>query len=466
MDFLFFSVGILCGLFAGYLLAKKSMVPVRDLSPDLNALNQDHGILRGRLEALKEENGKLTIELQGNQDQIYKLSTEKGQYVALKDETEKLKKAAGDDRVEILKLTTLNSTLEERQKGVEEKINDLTTARTNLTKEFENLANKIFQEKMTHFHKDSTANIDTVLKPFKEKLGEFQAVVSKYREDEIKESTSLKTEIQNIFNLNLKLSTEAQNLTKALKGDKKAQGNWGELILERVLEASGLQEGEDYILQGKDMGLANDDGRALKPDVIVNLPEGKHIIVDSKVTLNGYESYVNSEDDVHRTLAIKEFLGAIKNHINGLSGKQYQKLANVVSQDFVLMFIPIEGAFATALQNDSGIFMYGWDRKIILVSPTTLMVTLRTIQSIWRQEKQNKNTLDIVKQAEDLYDKFIGFVDSLQDLDSSLKASRKNFDEAMNRAKTGKGNLFGRFEKLKDLGLKPSKQLKVEYEED
>lgn len=365
---------------------------------------------------------------------------------------------------ELLLLVSEKSTLLEKNKHTELKLNDLEEMKSNLSKEFENLANKIFQEKMSSFQKDSTANMDTVLKPFKEKLGEFQNIVSKYRDEEIKESTALKVEIQNIFQLNQKLSTEAHNLTKALKGDKKSQGNWGELILERVLESSGLRKGEEYIVQGIDLNLTNDEGRVLRPDVIVNLPEGKHIIVDSKVTLNGYDKYINSEDEGERAIALKEYLTAIKNHITGLSSKEYHKLDKLIGQDFVLMFIPMEGAFSTALQNDSEIFNFGWNKKIILVSPTTLMVTLRTIDSIWKQERQNKNTQEIVKHAGDLYDKFCGFIDSLIDLDKSLNSSRKLYDEAMGRARDGRGSLVSRFEKLKELGAKTNKSIAIDFE--
>lgn len=382
-----------------------------------------------------------------------------------KEEIVQLKLTTNKKQEEILKLSSENAGLIERQKGTEEKLNDLNEVKEKLSKEFENLANKIFQEKMANFQKDSTANMDLVLKPFKEKLGEFQNTVTKYREDEMKESTSLKTEIQSIFNLNQKLSLEAQNLTRALKGDKKAQGNWGELILERVLESSGLREGEEYIVQGKQMGLTNEEGRSLKPDVIVNLPEGKHIIIDSKVTLNGYEKYISSEDEGDRNLSLKEFINAINKHITGLSEKKYQNLNKVISPDFVLMFMPIEGAFATALQNDSDLFKFGWDKRIILVSPTTLMVTLRTIESIWKQEKQNKYTLEIAKQAGDLYDKFHGFVASLKDLDDSLSKSRKYYDIAMGQLTTGRGNIVGKFENLKVLGAKASKSLDLDYEE-
>jgi DNA recombination protein RmuC len=281
----------------------------------------------------------------------------------------------------------------------------------------------------------------------------------------MKEVSSLKNEIENIFKLNQKLATEAHELTKALKGDKKGQGNWGELILERVLESSGLREGEEYSLQAKEMGLVSDEGRALRPDVIIKLPEGKHLIIDSKVTLVSYDKYLNSEDAGIQALALKEFTQGIKNHITTLAEKKYQNLDKLQSPDFVLMFIPIEGAFATALQNDGELFKYGWEKKIIIVSPTTLMVTLRTVESIWKQEKQNKYAMDIARQAGDLYDKFVSFIEDLENLKRSIEKSKENLDAALNKLTTGRGNLVGRVEKLKALGAKASKSLSIDFEE-
>jgi DNA recombination protein RmuC len=427
MNFLFLVVGIAIGLVVGLMLSKnKASAPSVDQSEEL-------AILKGRFDTIKEENTKITNERSEQNNLILKLAQEK-------------------------------STLEERQKATEEKIKDLNDVKEKLTIEFENLANKIFVEKMSSFQKESATNMDLVLRPFKEKLGEFQATVSKYREDEIKENSSLKTEIKNIFDLNQKLSQEANNLTKALKGDKKLQGNWGELIVERVFEASGLRKGEEYIVQGKELGLSDSEGKNLKPDFIVNLPEGKHVIVDSKVTLVGYDRFISAADENDRNLAMKDFLTSIKNHINGLSEKKYQNLDKLVTPEFVLMFIPLEGAFATALQLDDQLFSYGWERKIILVSPTNLMVTLRTIDSIWKQEKQNKYAMEIARQAGDLYDKFVGFVDDLQDLKKSLDKSHDHFNSMMNKLTTGKGNIVGRFVKLKELGAKASKTLEIEFE--
>jgi DNA recombination protein RmuC len=427
MNLVFLVVGLAIGVMFGLLISKnKSQLPSFDQQ-------EQFANLKGRFDALKEENLKLQSE-----------KTEQNN--------------------SILKLTQENSTFEERIKATDEKLKDLNDVKEKLTREFESLANKIFVEKMSSFQKESATNMDLVLRPFKEKLGEFQATVSKYREDEIKENSSLKTEIKNIFDLNQKLSQEANNLTKALKGDKKLQGNWGELIVERVFEASGLRKGEEYVVQGKELGLSDSEGKNLKPDFIVNLPEGKHVIVDSKVTLVGYDRFISSTDDAERALAMKDFLTSIRNHINGLSEKKYQNLDKLVTPEFVLMFIPLEGAFATALQLDDQLFTYGWERKIILVSPTTLMVTLRTIDSIWKQEKQNKYAMEIARQAGDLYDKFVGFVDDLGDLKKSLDKSHDQFNSMMNKLTTGKGNIVGRFVKLKELGAKASKTLEIEYE--
>lgn len=434
MSAVFLIIGLLVGAIISFFVTKALMKPVKDLSLELNLSKEEQAMLRGKLETLKEENIKISSDLAENNRLVMALTAEK-------------------------------STLDEKQKAAEEKLKDLHDVKDKLTKEFENLANRIFQEKMTNFQKDSAVNMNLVLEPFKNKLGDFQKTVTQYREDEMKESTTLKAEIDNIFKLNQKLSTDAQNLTKALKGDKKSQGNWGELILERVLESSGLREGEEYVLQGKEMGLSNDEGRSLKPDVIIKLPEGKHIIVDSKVTLNGYERFINCEEEGSKTLTLKEFLAAIKNHITLLSGKKYQNLDNVVSLDYVLMFIPIEGAFSTALQNDTDIFKFAWDRGVILVSPTTLMVTLRTVESIWKQEKQNKYALEISKQAGDLYDKFFLFMEDFTSIKDAIDNCHKSYDSAMNRLSTGRGNIVGRFNKLKDLGAKASKQLDVHHDE-
>jgi DNA recombination protein RmuC len=312
---------------------------------------------------------------------------------------------------------------------------------------------------MVYIQKDNLRMLD----PFKEKLNEFQLKVTQYREDEMKEATTLKTEIAHILKLNQKLSSDAENLTRALRGDTKMQGNWGELILEKVLEASGLRAGEEYVLQGSDMQLKDGEGNSSRPDVIIHLPEGKHIIIDSKVSLVSYERYISSMDEAEQVLALKDFTTSLKRHVSGLSDKKYHLLEKLLTPDFVLLFVPVEGAFATALQTDSEIFNYAWDRKIIIVSPTTLMVTLRTIESIWRQEKQNKNAFEIARQAGELYDKFVGFVADMEKVKGSMDVTHKHYDEAFSKLNTGRGNIVSRLEKLKELGAKATKQIELDH---
>lgn len=360
---------------------------------------------------------------------------------------------------QILFLSTENATLKESQRSSDEKIRDLKEIKDRMTKEFEGLANKIFHEKMVYIQKDNLRLLD----PFKEKLNEFQLKVTQYREDEMKEATTLKAEIAHILKLNQKLSSDAENLTRALRGDTKMQGNWGELILEKVLEASGLRAGEEYVLQGSDMQLKDGEGQSSRPDVIIHLPEGKHIIIDSKVSLVSYERYISSTDDADQVLALKDFTTSLKRHVSGLSDKKYHLLEKLLTPDFVLLFVPVEGAFATALQTDSDIFNYAWDRKIIIVSPTTLMVTLRTIESIWRQEKQNKNAFEIARQAGELYDKFVGFVGDMEKVKGSMDVTQKHYDEAFSKLNTGRGNIVSRLEKLKELGAKATKQIELDH---
>lgn len=435
MFVLYIVLSLVLGLVVGWFFAKKWSFPVKDLSQELALSREENARLKGQIDGSSNELAKLLLEL----------------------------KCKNED---ILKLVAQNSSLLESKKNSEEKLRDLNEIKDKLTHEFENLAHKIFDAKMSSFQKESTQRIDLVLSPFKEKLSEFQGAVSKYREDGIKETSSLKTEIANILKLNHKLSTDAENLTKALKGDNKTQGNWGELILEKVLEGSGLREGQEFTLQGKELGLKNADGSIQKPDVIINLPDQKHIIIDSKVSLVAYERYISSDDQAIKAIALKDFLISLKHHIRGLSEKQYHNLNKLLTPDFVLLFVPIEGAFSFVLQNDTELFQYGWDKKIILVSPTTLMVTLRTIESIWKQEKQNKYTLEIVKQAGEIYDKFVGFVDDFECVRTSVKKTSENIESAFNKLRTGKGNLIGRFENLKKMGVKANKELTTDYDED
>lgn len=325
---------------------------------------------------------------------------------------------------------------------------------------FENLANRIFDEKTTAFKKESQEGLGQMLAPLKERLMEFQKKVDTSFGDQAKEQFSLRKEIENIVAVNRQMSTQTENLTKALKGDVKAQGNWGEIILERILEDSGLRPDIDYITQGSDMGLKHvEHGRTLKPDVIIKLPEQKHVIVDSKVSLTDYERYCAANDDAERTLHLKSFILSIKAHVNGLEERRYQDTEKLGTPDLVLMFMPIEGAYSLAIQHDTELHSYAWNKKVAIVSPTTLMITLKTIASVWRVELQNRNTLEIARQGGALYDKIAVFVKDMEDLGKKIGAVSGVYDQAFKNLTTGPGNILKRTQDLEALGVKASKAL-------
>lgn len=350
----------------------------------------------------------------------------------------------------------LAAELQEQAKSADEKLQVLNDAKKELQNQFENLANQIFEAKTKSFAEQSRANLDSILTPFKEKISEFEKRVNEAYTTEGKERHSLIKEVQRLQELNQKLGEDAENLTKALKGDTKTQGTWGEIILERILEESGLRKGIEYDSQG---GFRDQDGKLLKPDVIVHLPEEKDIIIDSKVSLVAYEKYVRAENDVERDSAVREHLVSINAHLKGLESKKYDELPGVKSLDFVLMFIPVESAFMLAIEKDNEIFRKAFDKNIMIVSPSTLLVTLRTIQNIWRYEYQNKNALEIADKAGALYDKFVGFVSDLEKVGDQIDNARKAYDGAHNKLTSGKGNLVVRAQNLISLGVKSRKQL-------
>ncbi len=346
--------------------------------------------------------------------------------------------------------------LHEQAKSADEKLQVLNDAKKELQTQFENLANQIFEAKTKSFAEQSRANLDTILTPFKEKITAFEKQVNEAYASEGKERHSLIKEVQRLQELNQKLGEDAENLTKALKGDTKTQGTWGEIILERILEESGLRKGIEYDSQG---GFRDAEGKLLKPDVIVHLPEEKDIIIDSKVSLVAYEKYIRAENDGERDKAVRDHLVSINAHLKGLESKKYDELPGVKSLDFVLMFIPVESAFMLAIEKDNEIFRKAFDKSIMIVSPSTLLVTLRTIQNIWRYEHQNKNALEIADRAGALYDKFVGFVNDLERVGDQIENTRKAYDGAHNKLVSGRGNLVGRAQSLIELGVKSRKQL-------
>lgn len=344
----------------------------------------------------------------------------------------------------------------ESLRAAEEKIELLKLAREQMTAEFNNLANRIFDEKTERLLQTNKTSLETTLSPLKTQLGEFRKKVESIYDSETRDRVSLRVELEHLKKLNVQISEDAINLTRALKGDKKMQGNWGEVVLERVLEQSGLRKGSEYDTQ---VSLQAADGSRRLPDVIIRLPDNKDVVVDSKVSLVDYEQYVNAESDVEKEAALARHVSAIGNHISGLSIKAYEKLEGIRSLDFVLMFIPIESAFSAAYDANPEMFMRASDKQIVIVSPTTLLVTLRTIQTIWRYEYQNRNAEKIAAQAGGIYDQFALVIESLDDVGRNIDRAKDSFDQTHKRLSTGRGNLVRRVKQLEELGARTKKKL-------
>ena len=353
-------------------------------------------------------------------------------------------------------LASLNSDYSNLQQKLSEQKAEIEQLQEKFTKEFENLANKIFEEKGKAFTETNKVNLTQILDPLKERIKDFEKRVEESNKDNIDRHASLRQQLQMLKDMNQEITKEAKNLTEALKGQSKTQGNWGEFILESILEKSGLVKGREYVVQES---ITAESGRRFQPDIIIKLPENKSIVIDSKVSLVGYERFVSSEIEHERQLALREHINSIRSHTKNLSGKNYQNLYQLESLDFVLMFMPIEPAFALAVQQDPKIFNDAFEQNIVIVSPSTLLATLRTIASIWRQEKQNRNAFEIARQSGELLDKFTAFVDDLISVGKGLISVKENYDKAMNKLTDGRGNLISRTEKIKQLGAKATKSL-------
>lgn len=356
----------------------------------------------------------------------------------------------------IRQLTASAAELDFAKKQLSEKAQELEQLQNRLTAEFENLANKILKEHSAEFTTLNQKNIGDILSPLKEKIVTFEKKVEESYEKSLRDQTDLKAELKKLQEINFKISTDAQNLTQALKGDVKKQGNWGEVVLERVLERSGLTLGREYEREVVD---ENSDGKLIRPDVIIHLPDKKHLIVDSKVSLIAYERLVNEPSEELRAQHLADHLKSLRSHIRMLSDKHYPTAKNLNSPDFVLLFLPIESSFSLAIQEDQELFNYAWDNKVVIVSPSTLLASLRTIASIWKQENQTKNALEIANLGASLYDKFVNFVQDLEKVGKGIESAQSNYANALNKLHTGKGNLIRTSEKLKELGIKTQKAL-------
>jgi DNA recombination protein RmuC len=351
------------------------------------------------------------------------------------------------------RLETVNQHLTEK---LGEQKQEVETMQEKLTVQFRNLANDLLEEKSKRFTDQNKVHLEGLLKPLGERIQEFEKQVVQTNKESLERSVALRTEVKKLSELNAQITKEAENLTKAIKGDTKNQGTWGEFILESILEKSGLIKDREYHVQAS---FVTEEGKRYQPDVIIKLPEGKHIIIDAKVSLINYEQFFNTEQPSERTLALKKHIQSIRKHIKELSEKNYQSEYDLKGLDFVLMFVPIEPAFSLAVQHDLGLFNEAYEKNIVLVSPTTLMVTLRTIANIWKHEYQNHNALEIAQQGGALYDKFVGFVEDLKHLGRQMDIAQKAYVEAMKKLHEGRGNLVSRAQNIKTLGARTSKTL-------
>ena len=342
------------------------------------------------------------------------------------------------------------------QERLTEQKGELENLQNQFRDEFKNLANEILEEKSKKFTEQNREKLDELLKPLGEKISEFQKRVEDNHKEDLKGRGALDQHLKTLQELNQKMSEEAKNLTKALKGDTKQQGNWGEVILMRILEKSGLRKGHEYDTQES---TTTEEGKRLQPDVIVHLPDEKRLVIDSKVSLTAYERYTSSEEVADREKTLKQHIQSLRSHVKGLGRKNYAQIHGFKSPDFVLMFIPIEPAFGLAMQYDPDLYNEAFDQNIIIVSPTTLLATLATIDNVWKQEYQNKNAMEIASRGGALYDKFVLFVESLQDIGSRIQQTQKSYDEALNRLSEGSGSLVRQAEMLRELGAKASKKL-------
>jgi DNA recombination protein RmuC len=364
-----------------------------------------------------------------------------------------------DNGVQSQQLARAESDFGNLQEKLDSQKKEMENLQQKFTTEFESIAAKILKQNTVEFSASNQKSITELLSPLKEKIQVFEKKVEDTYEKGLKDQTDLKAELKKLHDLNLKISDEANNLTKALKGDVKKQGNWGEVILERILERSGLTEGREYT---KQESVLSENGQRFQPDVVIHLPDHKHIVVDSKVSLVAYERLVNADLEKDRAAFVKEHLLSMRSHIKILSEKHYQHSPNFNSPDFVLLFVPIESSFSIAVQEDQDLFSYAWDNKVVIVSPSTLLATLRTIASIWQQENQTRNALEIARQSGALYDKFVSFISDMESIGKSLESTRKTYDQATNKLYSGSGNLVKRAENIRKLGAKTTRELPPE----
>ena len=430
MLILYIVLSVLSGAALAWLIMRGRIAGTRaEFQEQISKLDKEAGILMERLQSCQSENQKLALELsserQTREDIAISLAKQGADYENLQE-----------------KLKTQKAELEDLQKK--------------FSTEFQVIAQKILTENSSVFTSLNQKNINDILVPLKEKIDKFEKKVEDTYQKGLVEQTQLLGAIENLHKLNIQISQEANNLTRALKSDSKKMGNWGEMILDRILEQSGLEKGKEYFTQYTDR---SEDGTILRPDVVIRLPEKKHIIIDSKVSLIAYDRFVNSSEDTEKDRWQKAHVESVREHIKGLSEKSYADAVTLDSPDFVLLFMPLESAFSLAIQHDPELFNFAWQRRIVIVSPTTLLATLKTVESIWKHEKQTQNAMDIARQGGSLYDKFVNFVADLEKIGGQINSLQNTYQDAHKKLTSGKGNLVRQADMMKKLGIKTEKSM-------
>lgn len=439
MEMILITASIIIILIAVFLLIKKSGPSAIDLT---------------EYNSLKEENQELKISLARAEERAENFAKDK---YTLSTELVKERENVANSNQE---LERSRAWFQAQKEKIDEQAAEMQKNQEKFTKDFELIASKILEEKSIKFTEVNRTNLNILLTPLKENIKAFEEKVDKVYKVEADERNTLKGVITQLMDLNRMMSVETQNLTKALKGENKKQGNWGEVILEKVLERSGLVKDREYRIQAS---LQTQDGSRFQPDVVIDLPDNKHLVIDAKVSLIAYERLVNCEEENDRDVFTKQHLISIRNHVNELSSKSYSDLYQIDSPDFVLLFIPIESCFSLAVQKDTELFNFSWDKRVVIVSPTTLLATLRTIASMWKHERQNRNVMEIARLSGEMYDKFVGFVTDLESIGKNIKQSQDAYDRALNKLADGRGNLTTTAEKIKKLGAKAGKSLDKKF---
>lgn len=444
--------GLLIGVIATFILKKDNTNGISQV--EANNLRTDNENLKIALARAEEKSNNLLVEKENTTKHF-------------KDEQTRLLDELSYERAQLAQanqsLESSRSYFKAQQEKLAEQKQEIENTRLHFQLEFENVAEKLLKEKSREFTDVNKSSIDAILNPLKENIKTFEEKVDKVYNMEAAERNTLKGVITQLMELNQTISAEASNLTKALKGDNKKQGNWGEVILEKVLERSGLVKDREYRIQAS---LNSADGSRFQPDVIIDLPDNKHLIIDSKVSLIAYERLVNTETEEERKLYSKGHVESIRGHVHNLSSKNYHDLHQVNSPDFVLLFVPIESSFSFAVQLDAELFSDAWEKRVVIVSPSTLLATLRTIASMWKQERQNRNVMEIARLSGTMYDKFVGFVSDMESIGKNIGQTQTAYANAFNKLTDGNGNLTITAEKIKKLGAKANKQIDGKYLEE